>query len=177
MVRLVKKRLGKLLVEKKVITNSQLEEALKKQRINGGFLGQILFKLGYATEEEIVSCLATQYGIPYLPLENYEIESSVVKLIPEEIARHHYLIPIDKIGNILTVAMADPLSEVAIKAVEEQTQLKMERFVSTGTEIDMAINQYYNPSGKDRKGDVMTEANFHLLTEGKGGKVTEEETE
>jgi hypothetical protein len=100
--RAISKQLGELLIERGVITRDQLDHALEVQKEKGGLIGQILVNLGYATEEAIAQAITVQYGFPYLPLNNYEIDPEVVKLVPKNVAKQFCLIPIDKIGNNLT---------------------------------------------------------------------------
>ncbi len=137
------KTIGQLLLEKGIIKQAQLDEALKIQKEKGGLLGQILASLGYVTEEQIAQVITIQYGFPYLPLSNYEIDEGVIKLIPENVARQYCLIPIDKIGNTVTIAMADPLNAQAIEDIEVVTSSSVQLFVSTATDIKKAIDKYY----------------------------------
>ncbi len=141
--RVVSKQLGELLIERGVITKEQLEQALQVQKEKGGLIGQILVDLGFAKEEEIAQALTTQFGFPYLPLNNYEIDPEVVKIIPENVASQYCLIPIDKIGNSLTIAMSNPLNIQAIEDIELISGLIVQIFVSTGTDIRNAIKKYY----------------------------------
>jgi type IV pilus assembly protein PilB len=139
----VNKLLGNILVEKGIITKEQLKEALEVQAKKGGVIGEVIVHLGYATEEEIAQCLSYQYGFAYLVLENYEITQDVIKLIPKNVASHYCLIPLDRISNTLTVAMANPLNVEAIEDVEYITSLEIQVFVSTPTDIRKAIKKYY----------------------------------
>jgi len=141
--RLISKQLGELLLERKIINEAQLQKGLQVQKEKGGLFGSILVLLGYATEEQIAQALTTQFGFPYLPLANYEVDSSIVKLIPENVSNQYNLIAIDKIGNSLTVAMSDPLNIHAIEDVELITNCKVQVFVSTQTDIKEAIKRYY----------------------------------
>ncbi len=141
--RMVSKQLGELLVERKIIKESELQKALQIQKEKGGLLGNILVLLGFATEEQIAQALTTQYGFPYLPLKNYEIDHEVVKLIPRNVAEQYALIAIDKVGNSLTVAMANPLNLHAIEDVELITNCKVQTFVSTQSDIKETIKKYY----------------------------------
>jgi len=111
------KTLGQLLQEENLITPEQLSEALAEQERNGGFLGQILVSLKFVTQEAVASALVRQCKIPHLNLLDYEISSDVLQLIPREICERHHLLPIDKLGRILTVAMVDPLDLGALEAV------------------------------------------------------------
>ena len=113
------KLLGELLIERRVITKEDLDKALTIQKERGGLLGEILVELGLAKEENIAQALTAQYGFPYLPLTNYEIESEVLKSVPENVCCQYCLIPVDKIGNNITLAMSNPLNKEAIEDVEE----------------------------------------------------------
>lgn len=145
--RIVTKRIGEILLEQEIITQQQLEAALLYQEAHGGLLGQILIERGYAAEQEmeeaIVITLSTQYGFPYLPLEHYEIDYAVLELIPEHVARHYCLIPINRIGNGLTIAMADPSNTQAVEHLESLTNCVIQTLVSTPSEIRKAIELYY----------------------------------
>lgn len=141
--RVTTKQLGELLIERKIITAEQLQKALEYQRVNGGLVGEILVQLGFSREEDIAQVLTAQYGFPYLPLSNYDIDTEVARVIPEQVARQYCLIPIDKIGNNLTVAMSNPLNTQAIEDVEMITQCVVQAFVSTTTDIKKAIERSY----------------------------------
>jgi type IV pilus assembly protein PilB len=139
------KQLGELLIERGIITKDKLDYALNVQKKHGGQIGEILVELGYAKEEDIAQALTTQYGFPYLPLDNYELDPVVVKIIPENVARQYRLIPIEKIGNSLTVAMSNPLNQEAIEDIELLTNCTVQVFVSTNKSILKAIEKYYKP--------------------------------
>lgn len=141
--RIVSKQLGELLLERGIINEAELDKALKIQREKGGLIGQILVMLGYVKEEEIAQALTVQYGFPYLPLENYEINVETVKLIPENVATQYNLISIDRIGDLMTIAMSNPLNVQAIEDIELLTKCKVQVFVSTMTDITNAIKKYY----------------------------------
>jgi len=141
--RIVSKQLGELLMERGIITPPQLEKALKIQSEKGGLIGQILVMLGFAKEEEIAQALTVQYGFPYLPLECYEISAEAIKLIPENVAKQYNLIAIDKMGDLLTVAMSNPLNVQAVEDIEMITSCKVQVFVSTMTDINNAVKKYY----------------------------------
>ena len=146
--RIISKQLGELLLDKKIINEHQLQKALAIQKDKGGLIGSILVLLGYATEEQIAQSLTTQFGYPYLPLTNYEIDAKIVKMVSENVAVQYNLIIIDKIGNSLTVAMSDPLNIHAIEDVELITNCKVQVFVSTQTDIKESIKRYYGSVSK-----------------------------
>ena len=140
---MITKQLGELLLEKGLINQVQLEKALKVQKDKGGLIGQIFVMLGYVKEEEIAQVLTVQYGFPYLPLESYEISADMIKLIPENVAKQYNLIAIDRIGNLLTISMSNPLNIQAAEDIEMLSGCKVQVFISTMTDITNAIKKYY----------------------------------
>jgi len=132
------------LIERGFINHEQLIIALEEQKKQGGLIGEVLVKLKFATERDIAQALTSQYGFPYLPLSNYEIDPEVLGTLEEDICRKFGLIPIDKIGKSLTLAMANPLNIQAIEDVESITGCTVQVFVSTTTEVNQSIDKYYN---------------------------------
>ena len=143
MKKIIQKQLGELLVDCKLITASQLEEALVAQKDRGGLLGQLLVAMGHVTEEAIAQALTAQYGFPYLPLAGYEIDAEVAKIIPEHVAKQYGLIAVDRVGSILTVAMSNPLNTQAIEDVEMITHYKVQVFVTTASDVAASIRNVY----------------------------------
>lgn len=141
--KIVNKKLGDLLVERGVITPKQLQDALELQKDKGGLIGELLVELKFTTEEEIAKALTMQYGFPYLPLNNYEIDKGLTLVVPERVARQYCLLPVDKISNNLTVTMSNPLNEQAVEDIETMSSCSVQIFVSTATDIKEAINKYY----------------------------------
>ena len=139
----VNKQLGEILLERGVISRAQLEAILVYQKEKDLLFGEALVQMKVGTEEDVVQALTCQYGFPYLPLGNYEIAPEVVATVPVNICRQHCLIPIDKIGRSLTLAMSNPLNAQALEDVEKMTSCSVQIFVSTATEINSAINRYY----------------------------------
>ena len=144
--RVIAKKLGELLVERRVITPEQLEAALKIQQAKGGLLGQILVSLGYTSEEAVAQAVTSQYGFPYLPLKNYAIDPDLLRIVPENVARQYCLIPVDHIGDTLTIAMADPLNLQVVEDIEMLSRCSVQIFVSTGGEVMEAIQRSYGGS-------------------------------
>ena len=137
------KHLGELLIERGVVNQEQINQAIEHQKKNGGLIGEVLVALKFATEKDIAQALTCQYGFPYLPLSSYEIDPDVIGSVPENICRQFCLIPIDKIGKSLTLAMANPLNVQAAEDVELITGCTVQAFVSTTTEITQSIDKYY----------------------------------
>ncbi len=141
--RKINKLLGQLLFERGMIPKTSLVEALKKQSKHGGFLGEYLVEEGLVTEKDIVQCISSQYGLPYIELTGYKIERDIVNVIPSFVAEKYRVIPIDKIDNILTLAMSNPLDGEAISAVELITDCRVQAFIATISDINFALEKYY----------------------------------
>jgi len=139
----IDKPLGQILMERGVIDSVQLERAIESQKREGGLIGEVIVNLGFAKEEDIAYCLSLQFGYPYLPLYNYEISDEVTKVIPKNVCNHYCLVPIDKIGNTLTIAMANPLNFQAIEDLEEIIHCDIQIFVSTPSDIRKSIDKFY----------------------------------
>src|ERR1051325_9009930 len=101
-------RLGELLLREKRITPGQLQEALNHQRTHGGRLGLNLVKLGFVKDEEITSLLSRQYGVPSINIVQFDLDPTIVRLIPGESASKYQAIPVGRTATTLTLAMADP---------------------------------------------------------------------
>jgi len=142
--RKVDKPLGQILVERGIINASQLKDALATQKRQGGLIGEVIVSLGFAKEEDIAYCLSLQFGYPYLPLENYQVSEEVVAAVPKNVCGHYCLLPIDKIGNTLTVAMANPLNVQAIEDLEDLAHCDIQIFVSTPSDIRSGIDRFYS---------------------------------
>ena len=137
------KPLGQILVERGTITYPQLEQILKIREERGGLIGELIVELGFANEEDIAYCLSLQYGYPYLPLKSYEVSKEITKIVPKNICAYYCLLPVDKIGNALTVAMADPLNFQAIDDLKDISDCDIQIFVSTPSDIRNAIERFY----------------------------------
>jgi type IV pilus assembly protein PilB len=141
--KIINKQLGELLIERGFITQEQLDKAVALQKERRGLIGEILVELGFAKDEDIAQALTAQYGFPYLPLSNYEINPEITKVVPARVARQYLLIPIDKIGNNLTIAMSNPLNIQAVEDVELLSGCSVQSFVATSSDIKKAIEKYY----------------------------------
>ena len=138
------KHLGELLVERGIINHEQLNISIEHQKSHSGhLLGEVLVELKFATEKDIAQALTCQYGFPYLPLSSYEIDAEVIRSVPEKICQQFCLVPIDKIGKSLTIAMSNPLNLRALEDVELITGCSVQVFVSTASDIKQSIAKYY----------------------------------
>jgi len=164
-------KIGDMLIKAGLITEVQLQSALKEQQRTGGRLGSNLVKLGYITEEEITKFLGKQYGVPAVNLNDYEIEKSVLDIIPADVAMKHEVVPLSRSGKTLTVAMANPVDVLAIEDMKFSTGYEIRVVVSAESAIQKTIEKYYEGAGMLKK--VMKE-----VEEGEGEvEVMKEEEE
>ncbi|HJL40238.1 MAG TPA: type IV-A pilus assembly ATPase PilB [Myxococcales bacterium LLY-WYZ-16_1] len=136
-------RLGELLVRENLITLQQLQRAQENQRKSGGRLGFNLTKLGYIEETELTAFLSKQYGVPSINLSEFEIDPDVIKLVPREVAEKHQVIPVNRAGASLIVAMADPSNIFAIDDLKFLTGYNIEVVVASDGAIRETIDRYY----------------------------------
>ncbi|MBW2474138.1 MAG: Flp pilus assembly complex ATPase component TadA, partial [Deltaproteobacteria bacterium] len=149
-------RLGELLVRNKLIDEKQLTKALEEQKASGGRLGASLTKLGFLKEEDLAAFLSRQYGVPSINLNEFEIDENVIKLIPAEVVQKYQLIPVNRAGSTLIVAMADPSNIFAIDDIKFMTGYNVEVVVTSEGSIKTAIDKYYDQSASfdDVMGDL-----------------------
>ncbi|MBU0682668.1 MAG: hypothetical protein ABIH85_00840 [Candidatus Omnitrophota bacterium] len=136
-------KLGEILIKNGVLSKEQLKMAFDLQKREGGLFGEIILKLGFVNEREIVQALSIQCGFPYLPLENYELSKEICNIIPENVARQYCIVPLDVMGNILTIVMSNPLNDRAIEDIEMITKKKVQIFISTVTAVHAALDKIY----------------------------------
>ncbi|OGK12747.1 MAG: hypothetical protein A2W80_18270 [Candidatus Riflebacteria bacterium GWC2_50_8] len=140
---MIRKRLGDALIDSGLITAEQLSEALGRQKEMGKRLGKVLEEIGMCTDEQIARALAEQLVIPYIELDKQYIPMETLQLIPETIIRNHVLLPVSINGNVLTVAMADPLDAFVVDEIRYQTNLEVEEGIAPESVILNAIRRYF----------------------------------
>jgi type IV pilus assembly protein PilB len=150
-------RLGDLLVKERIITSEQLDRALKAQRDGGPNqrLGSTLVALGFVSDEEVTNFLSRQYGVPAINLQYFEIDPSVVKLIPEETAKRYQILPLSRVGASLTIAMVDPTNVFAMDDIKFMTGFNIEPVVASESAIMEAIDKAYGGSRNDTNVDEL----------------------
>jgi type IV pilus assembly protein PilB len=139
----LKEHLTELLINNKLITQENLDLALKTQKEKGGRLSEIIVNLKFVKEEDLVSVLSEGLGLPLIDLKRLKIDPEIVKIIPFEVAFHYQIIPVSKMGDTITLAMADPLNIFAIDHVASLTGYKINSIISSGSEIAEAIGAAY----------------------------------
>ena len=163
------KKLGDILVESAIITADQLKHVLNIQKTSSKKVGEILIQEGFITEDEIIEVLEFQLGIPHVNLDLFYIDPQIPKLINENLARRHVLIPIKKDHGKIVVAMADPLNIFAKDDVQITTGFVVQPVIATTKQINIAIEQFYNTQRADN-----AVAEFRLKY---GEDITEEDVE
>ncbi|HEX9081077.1 MAG TPA: type IV-A pilus assembly ATPase PilB [Holophagaceae bacterium] len=142
-------KLGEMLVKAQLITEAQLDEVIKIQRREGGKLGSIVVRQGYCSDQDIVSFLGMQYGVPAADLEQWPpIDPSVIALIPAELAQRHKVLPLQRTGNVLTLAMSDPTDIFAMDDVRFHTGYNVDPVVSSEMGLARAVERYYGGSSQ-----------------------------
>jgi type IV pilus assembly protein PilB len=147
--------LGDLLVREKVITAEQLEQALREQGSSGTRLGAALVKLGFLSDDDVTNFLSRQYGVPAINLNYFEIDPSVVKLIPYDTAKRYQILPLSRVGASLTIAMVDPTNVFAMDDIKFMTGFNIEPVVASETAILEGIEKAYNTAPEEDLESVM----------------------
>jgi type IV pilus assembly protein PilB len=144
-------RLGEILLRESLITQEQLQKALEFQRSNGGKLGSCLTKLGFITDDDITGVLSRQYGVP----------SIIIKLIPQDTALRYQVIPLSRVGSVLTIAMTDPTNVFAMDDIKFMTGFNVEPVVASESAIGEAITRFYG--GSDAESEELSKMMKHLV--------------
>ncbi len=139
-------KIGQLLVSNNIVTGEQLEKALELQKREGGRVGSNLIKLGFLTEEQLVEFLSKQYGVPSVPLAPDDVDTSIIKFIPYDVAQKYQIFPVSKNGATLTLAMTDPSNVFAIDDVKFMTGYEVQPVVASDSAIKEAILRHYEQS-------------------------------
>lgn len=142
-----KKSLGESLIDEGMLTAEQLKKAQDEEKRTGQRLRNVLVKLGFIDEGDLVQFVSDKLGIPRIELSNYIIDPKIIELVPEAIARKYGVIPVLKIGSRLTCAMTDPWNIFAIDEIRTATGLTVEPAVATDAEIKKALNEHYGAKG------------------------------
>jgi type IV pilus assembly protein PilB len=168
-------RLGEILIKESLITQDQLTKALEFQRSNGGKLGSCLTKMGYITDDDITGVLSRQYGVPSINLKYYEIDPTVIKLIPQDTATRYQVIPLSRVGSVLTIAMTDPTNVFAMDDIKFMTGFNVEPVVASESAIGEAIGRFYG--GGDGNHEELSKMMKDLAMDDQELELSSEEAE
>ena len=168
-------RLGEILIKESLITQDQLQKALEFQRSNGGKLGSCLTKMGFITDDDITGVLSRQYGVPSINLKYYEIDPNVIKLIPQDTALRYQVIPLSRVGSVLTIAMTDPTNVFAMDDIKFMTGFNVEPVVASESAIGEAISRFYG--GTQQNTEELSKMMKDLVDEDQELELAAEEAE
>ena len=136
-------RLGRLLIDNGLISEEDLDNALEDQAASGERLGHYLVEKGLVQESDLVRLLSEQYGVPAADIDNLEVMSSILELVPAEMARRYLVVPVSSEGGALDVAMVDPTDVVAIDDLKFATGLRVQAMVASERAVKEAIDRLY----------------------------------
>ena len=156
-------RLGEILVNQGLITEEQLNKAIEVQKKDKGRIGEVLIRLGFITEENMASALGTQLGIPYYSSENAEllrpqVDQELDKIIPQDFAQRHKVLPLAKHMNSLTCAVSDPLDLLLLDNLKRLTGCEINLVVATPSALQKAIMDFYLGEGGEGRFSMLSEA-------------------
>ena len=156
-------RLGEILVKNNLINRDQLSKALEEQKLSGNQLrlGSILVNQNLLTEDQLTSFLSKQYGVPNVNLADYDIDPAVIKVIPPEVVQKYHLLPVNRAGATLIVAVSDPSNLFAIEDIKFMTGYNIEMVVASERDIKTSIDKYYDQTAS--LADVMSDLDVEDL--------------
>jgi len=136
-------RIGDVLLDRGIINQKQLEEALEIQKKENRYVGEILEELGYIEDRDVVTALVVQCHLPYIAIDKYEISPAIIQLVPKAMACRYTLIPLDRVGDVLSVVMVNPLDTVVQEELQKMTHCKIVPFIAERLKIESAIKRCY----------------------------------
>jgi type IV pilus assembly protein PilB len=153
-------KIGEMLLKGNVITTDQLRMALETQEKTRERIGTVLVKAGYIKEEELLAFLGRQFNLPVVDLSKYEINSEVVRLLPEEMVQKNLALPINRIGAKMIVAVSDPSNMAIIDGIGFKTGYSVELVLASERDITAAINKFFDRSMEMK--DIISELDEDL---------------
>ena len=136
------KQLGSILLESGTLTEDQLMDAIDEQQLRGQSLGRTLVELGIISETQLVRALASQVGMEFIELGEYQVDRMAVAMVPASVCRRHNAIPIGMTDGVLRIAMSNPGNVVAVDDFRTLTRMPVEPVVATYDDVVQAIDRY-----------------------------------
>jgi type IV pilus assembly protein PilB len=160
-------KLGELLVQESVISQEDLDRALQTQESSGSSLGRVLQDMGLTSEWEMAAVLGKQINVPFITLSQYEIDPEVLESIPQEIVKKYKVVPVDRTGDTLTVALSDPANIFMLDELRLLTKSQIVPVISFDSDIAEAIERYYPSNGSqfDEKLKDITDQDIEMILE------------
>jgi len=157
----MEKRLGELLIEDQIIHLPDLELALRKQAETGISLGRILIDMGKASEWEVAATLGKQLNVPFITLSHYEIDPEVLACIPEDLVHKYKIVPVDKTGDTLTIALSDPSNIYLLDELKLLTHCQIIPVISFESDIKDSIQKYYHGGREENFQEALKDITDH----------------
>ena len=149
-------RLGELLVRENLISVQQLRKAQEEQQKNGTRISTALIKVGAIEESKLTDFLSKQYGVPAINLKEFDVDPEIIKLVPKDVAEKHLVIPVNRAGSSLIVAMCDPSNIYAVDDLKFLTGYNIEPVVTSEPALREAIEKYYAEKGPNLEDIINT---------------------
>lgn len=165
------KRLGELLVEQNLLDPDDLDQALTEQKRTGDRLGEILVKMGVLSQEDLMRTLSEQLRIPYLPLNDVQIERSLAQSIPARLVNLYRFVPLSKQNGTLRVAMTDPLDVHTLDELRLHLKMEIDPVFATEKDIHATIKRYYGIGADTMEGMIEESAGEESAVEFKPPEV------
>ena len=163
----IKDRIVKTLCEKNLLVENDIKKAVEIQKEKGGRLIDILVGMGVVSRKQLVSALSQELGIPPIDLSRYKISSGVIKLVPKKVVRSYRVMPVSKMGDYLTIAIADPLNVFAMDDLTSITGCKISVVIASDKDIEEAITEYYETGTHEaiekRIGEIDTQGDIEVV--------------
>ena len=151
--KLLRKKLGEILLEEGLVKDEHVQEALKRQKTTGELLGEAFVNLGYVTEMDIARAIVKQFGLPYIDASSYRIPKEAIDAVPRDLMWQNDLIVLDKIGKTLIVAVAGIVNGEVFEKLEKVTNSQVFVYVSTMSLVKKALQKYSPMDGKPAAAD------------------------
>jgi len=151
----LKERLTEILIKNGVVKEAELKKALKVHKQKGGSLKDILIDLGFVNEKDLMAALSQGLGIPPIALSRFRIDPEILKLIPRNIAKKYQIVPVSRVGSILTIATADPLNVFAIDDIRSLTGLEIGTIIASQKDVQDVIDQHYGEDAHEAIEELM----------------------
>lgn len=150
--KLVRKKLGELLVDEGLLRDEQVQEALRKQKESGELLGEALVSLGYVSEVDIARAISKQFGLPYIDASRYQVTKDVANLLPPATCVENRFVVLDKIGKMIIVAVSGVVDARVFEDLEKKAGAPLSLYVSTVGQVMTVLKKLYPDLASGGKG-------------------------
>jgi type IV pilus assembly protein PilB len=148
LTRMTRKRLGDVLVDQGLVDETAVKDALKEQRRTGELLGEVLVKMGFVTEMDIAGAIVTQFALPFIRLSQYRISAEILKTFPTQMLRQYRFMPLDKMGDVLAIAVGGLLNEDVLNELEKVVSCKILVYITPQSDVTRAFEKYFPESAE-----------------------------